>query len=227
MGAVPGGKGPASRPRSEAYYREDCAMYFYDDQALNAYLSHDSVAWAITHWSRPADPPLVCQQWLEHSSAKRLIFYHMYGDLLGLWGRLSEGQRVLDVGGGMTALTRALAGRHAYDLIDVMAHDSGEAVENMLGTLPRYVWLAEDWNAYEPDRTWDIIIANDLFPNVDQRLERFLNKYLPVCREMRLSLTTYDNGRFYRVRRTAGEEIMWMAAWDARQTREVMAPYRR
>ena len=71
----------------------------------------------------------------------------------------------------------------------------------------------EDWYTYEPG-DYDIIIANDLFPNVDQRLELFLDKYLPHCKGMRLSLTYFDEPKWYVAKRVDGDEILTMAAWS-------------
>jgi len=81
-----------------------------------------------------------------------------------------------------------------------------------------------DWYDHKPGN-YDVIIANDLFPNVDQRLELFLDKYLPHCKEMRLSLTYFDEPKWYRATRPEGEVITmlaWtekminLAFWDAR-----------
>lgn len=70
-----------------------------------------------------------------------------------------------------------------------------------------------DWYDYQPGQ-YDVIIANDLFPNVDQRLELFLEKYLPRCKEMRLSLAYFDEPKWYRAKRIDGDEILTMEAWD-------------
>jgi hypothetical protein len=81
-----------------------------------------------------------------------------------------------------------------------------------------------DWYDFQP-ADYDIIIANDLFPNVDQRLELFLAKYLPHCKEMRLSLTYFDAPKWYRARRTDGDEILTMLAWNEEQVRTLVYEY--
>jgi hypothetical protein len=73
----------------------------------------------------------------------------------------------------------------------------------------------QDWYNYSPGKH-DVIIANDLFPNVDQRLELFLNKYLPHCKQMRLSLTYFDKPYWYRAVRSGGE-VVTMMAWNRDQ----------
>ena len=78
-----------------------------------------------------------------------------------------------------------------------------------------------DWYNFSPHRGYDIIVANDLFPNVDQRLELFLEKYLPHCKEMRLSLTYFDKPHWYRATRPEGE-VITMLAWDWQQILELI-----
>jgi hypothetical protein len=73
---------------------------------------------------------------------------------------------------------------------------------------------------------FDVVIANDLFPNVDQRLALFLDKFLPVANEIRLSLTYYNQPRFYRCRSLTSEEIFCMLAWDGEQTARTLMRYR-
>ena len=54
-----------------------------------------------------------------------------------------------------------------------------------------------DWLSFNATGQFDVIIANDVFPNVDQRLVLFIEKFLPATQEIRLSLTYYNELRFY------------------------------
>ena len=65
---------------------------------------------------------------------------------------------------------------------------------------------------------YDIIIANDIFPDVDQRLELFLDKMLKHCKELRLVLTYYNEPKFYTTKRTDDLEIMTFLSWDGEIT---------
>ena len=65
-----------------------------------------------------------------------------------------------------------------------------------------------------PDENYDIIIANDIFPDVDQRLELFIEKMLPNCGELRLVLTYYNTPKFYLTKRTDDTELMTFLSWD-------------
>ena len=74
-------------------------------------------------------------------------------------------------------------------------------------------WLNADW--YDEDfETYDIVIANDIFPDVDQRLEIFIDKMLPKCKELRLVLTYYNEPRFYQMKRNDDSEVLTFLSWD-------------
>jgi hypothetical protein len=166
------------------------------------------------------DRQLTVQRWLAASPAKRLIAELLYSDLLA-----SEGLRILDVGGGLSTLTRWLAARHDYELVELMVHDPPERVAAFCDSVDKLIVHASDWWSFPLRGPYDLVIANDLFPNADQRLALFLERVLPSAREVRLSLTYYNRPRFYQARRLDAEEILWMLAWDGRQTRTVLAPF--
>lgn len=79
-------------------------------------------------------------------------------------------------------------------------------------------WLQEDWYKLELIEDYDIIIANDIFPDVDQRIELFIEKMLPHCRELRMVLTYYNTPCFYTTKRTDDSEIMTFLSWDGEIT---------
>lgn len=187
---------------------------------LEAYSARDWIGELLTATARQNDEKLVCQRWLAETPAKRLVFAELYGDLLN-----SAGIRILDVGGGLSSLTRLLAERHNYELVDFMAHDAPEIVEGFCASGPSLVIHQTDWFAVDLIGPYDVVIANDLFPNVDQRLELFLRKFLPVCREVRLSLTYYNEPRFYLSKRIDADEILCMLAWNGRMTRLALEPF--
>jgi SAM-dependent methyltransferase len=195
-------------------------MQLVTQAELSRYLADDSIAAMRSAFAAPDDVGLTCQRWLDESPAKRLVFDRLYGDLLRGERRL----RVLDVGGGFTSFTRELARRHDYVLVDLLAHDAAqaEAFREVLGPLRFHVL---DWYDYQPDSDFDVVIANDLFPNVDQRLPLFLSRFLPRTREIRLSLTYYETPRFYLARRLDGDEVLCMLAWNGALTRAALEPF--
>jgi hypothetical protein len=187
---------------------------------VEEYLRQDRILGALNSSSRPGDEDLTCQRWLRNEPAKRLILQKLYGDLL-----TGPRRRVLDVGGGLTSITRVLAARHDYTLIDLMAHDRLPDVHGMLeGSLSAKV-LVQDWYEADLEDAYDVVVANDLFPNVDQRLGLFLDRILPRAAEVRLALTYYNDPRFYLAKRVNADEILCLLAWDGATTSRCLTRY--
>jgi len=114
---------------------------------------------------------------------------------------------------------------HDYTLLDPLYHEKPKAVKNFLAHAPKLTCLTEDWFIWQPERSYDLVIANDLFPNVDQRLELFLARYLPFSTEIRLSLTFHNKPRFYTARRVDGDEILHVLSWDGAILELVLARF--
>ena len=187
---------------------------------LDAYLRDDVILRLLDEHSHEGDEAFTTQRWLRDSGPKRCIYRELYGDLLDGSRR---GARVLDVGGGYTGLSRLLARPTDYTLLDIMSHDSLEGVRAVEREEGCSFLIDRDWLQFaEVADEYDLIIANDLFPNVDQRLGLFLERYLPRCVELRLSLTYYNTPRWYPVKRLDGEEVFHMVAWDGETTRRVL-----
>jgi len=195
-------------------------MRLVNKDMVDVYLREDTIAFLLDQYTDGFDDKLACQRWLRETPAKRLIYQELYGDLLK-----NTGRRVLDVGGGLTSLTRILARQHRYELIEMMAHDNAGAVTRLKASVDRLIVHISDWYEFQPMGAYDIVAANDLFPNVDQRLDLFIEKFIPHCHELRLSLTFYEEPRFYTARRIDGEELLCLLAWDGRQTKGVIEKY--
>lgn len=212
-----------SRSRSTAAVSSDSseAMCLVSKEMLDEYLRDDAVFRLLEAASRPEDERFASHRWLRHSLPKRFIYQRLYGDLMS---PTPSRRTVLDVGGGYTALTRVLLQTTEYTLLDLLSHDDRTdlaAIESETG-VPFHT--AQDWYSYDGG-PFDVIIANDLFPNVDQRLGMFIEQYLPRCKELRLSLTYYNTPRWYAVKRLEGDEILHVLAWDGNQLRRVLEPY--
>lgn len=128
-------------------------------------------------------------------SPKEHIYNQLYGSLRAPRG---PALKVLDVGCGPDAKKhRSFRGNVQVEAVDLT--------------------LGRDWSEPNP-RHYDLIVANDIFPNVDQRLPEFLEMYLPRTKEMRLSLTFWDGRpKWYRCERTDGDEILTMRGWIREQ----------
>ena len=197
-------------------------MFVLTPPRLADYAASDRIGRLLADETQPGDEAFVSQRWLQESLPKRLMYECIYGDLLGDDG---PRRRILDVAGGFCALTRRLLTRHDYTLVEISAHDAATALRAVERSLGRQFWVEGDWWAQAGGRPWDVVIANDLFPNVDQRLAMFLEKFLSLAGEIRLSLTYYDEPRFYFARRVQGEEVLCVLAWTGQQTREVLECY--
>ena len=189
-------------------------------ELLAHYMSDDWVARALRDNARAGDQDLTCHRWIADTPAKRLAFALLYGDLAR-----DGGKRVLDIGGGLSSLTRLLCERNDYELIDLMAHDTPDQVERFQAASPNFKLTRSDWHDAATSGTYDVVIASDLFPNVDQRLELFLDRMLPLAREVRFSLTLYNKPRFYITRRVDADEILCMLAWNGHQAKDVIGRF--
>ena len=184
-------------------------MLLVTKSRIDEYLYNDITEKRLNTLSLPSDESLTCQRWLRESAPKRFIYDKLYADVLSC----NERRRILDIGGGLTAFSRELASRHDYYLIDLLVHDDPTIANVIANETNRHFLHVADW--YDVDTgDFELVIANDVFPNVDQRLEIFLERYLPKCNKLRLSLTWYDPPRFYPVKRIDCEEIFFITAWD-------------
>lgn len=198
------------------------AIQLVTQERLRNYMLQDTVGVLLERVSLDGDESLTAQRWLSQSPPKRLIYEWLYGDLLTDGARR---RRVLDVGGGLLALTRELAKAHDYTLLDLLAHDSPHKAASMERDVGRPLVIQSDWFAYDCPGVYDVVIANDLFPNVDQRLELFLQRFISKAKTIRLSLTFYNLPRFYLARRLDADEVVCMLAWDGPLTRETLKPF--
>lgn len=197
-------------------------MIFLDQILLDNYIGNDVILRLMNEMSQPDDTFFTSHRWLLESPPKRMVYFYLYGDLLE---PTQEPKRVLDVGGGFSSLSRILIKNHSYILLDIMVHDRHkdlQAVEVLYG---KSFWENSDWFRFNSLEKFDIIIANDLFPNVDQRLAMFIEKYLPLCHEMRLSLTYYNTPRFYYAKRIDADETLCFLAWDGEQVKHVLTKF--
>jgi SAM-dependent methyltransferase len=188
---------------------------------LEAYLrGGDPVLELLEAHARDDDASATSHRWLVESPAKRMLYWRLYGDLL----TERRGLSVLDVGGGYSSLTRLLAERHDYTVLELFAHEDADRMAALDVELGGF-WLRGDWYRAAIEREFDMIVANDLFPNVDQRLVPFLDRYLARCRELRLSLTYFNAPRFYETRRVDADEILFVVPWDGEQLARSLEPY--
>ena len=179
-------------------------MKLYTDTDLLNYLLNDTVLQKLSNYR--GDEKFASHNWLLAIPAKRMIYNDVYGHLFG-----GDRKKVLDIGGGFCGLSRELFSEHDYTLIDTMNHDEQKMVETLLNEYGERL-IQKDWLEFEPKSQYNFIIANDVFPNVDQRLELFIKKFRPFG-DIILILTAYNN-RFYKVKRIDADEIFTIQSLD-------------
>ena len=180
-------------------------MILFNKNLLNEYIKNDIIFDQLALNAMKIDKTFASHKWLLDSPPKRMIFNHVYKDLLNLNG---QPKKILDVGGGYSSLSRLLIKNNNYELLDIMAHDSHDLLFSLENSLKNNFWINNDWYEFSANK-YDTVVANDIFTNVDQRLELFLDKFLPICKEIRLTLTYYNKPRFYTVKRIDADEI-WL-----------------
>jgi SAM-dependent methyltransferase len=153
-------------------------------------------------------------EWLRTMPWKRSLAAALLGDLLR---REAPRRRVLEIGGGLSALTLLLARRHDYRLVERATHEPASAYEAVMREVGRDFVTIGDWADVGFDDDFDFVVANDLFPNVDQRLEEFVERFRGRS-ELRLSLSYYENTLFD-VRRVESGERLIVKPWGLRDIR--------
>ena len=151
----------------------------------------------------PKSCNLVSSKWLRESPGKRRAFGLCYE------GILEHGFRkvVTDVGGGLSHITETLFERRNYVLVDPLHHVSTAESEGIKGyeglSLHKIDWLDFNFEGSE------LIIANDIFPNVDYRLATFLEILLASSvKELRLILTVFYGQKFMEVKKIDSGEVL-------------------
>jgi len=195
------------------------SLHHYTQKDLDSYLARDSISSWLAANTTEKEEKLGCNKWLTTTPIKRLIFNDIYANLLGE----ERGKNILDIGGGVTAYTKILGAFHDYTLIDLLSHDDQLIAENIFRE-HNITFLKDDWQNVSFSNKFDIVICNDLLPNVDQRIKMFLEKFLPISSSISILLTYQNNDRFYKVKRTDADEIMFLQAWSGAQLRQVLEP---
>lgn len=189
-------------------------MITYHKNDLEEYLKNDWILDMINNCASENEKTIRTNKWLFEMDNKRMIYADVYGDILR--GEVGSDTSVLDVGGGINALTKKLAENCDYHLLDFLAHGGSEYLASFSEQY-KIDWINDDWYQTNLDR-YDVIIANDIFPDVDMRMELFIEKMLPVCRELRLVLTYYNQPMFYQAKRVNDSEVLTFLSWDGEIT---------
>lgn len=198
-------------------------MLYFTLEMLENYLSGDYILKMLDNSPYSYLSRFQSDKWISSIPAKRLALSRLYHDILNN----SRSLNVLEVGSGLNRILPLIAKNANLTIVDTF-YDDIEIIEHPDITFPlldcNIKVNVNTWYDYIPAQSFDLIIANDIFPNVDQRLDSFLSKYLPLCKEMRLTLTVHpDKSELVSIMRT-GEHIM-MQFWDHYFLYECLRPY--
>lgn len=200
----------------------------YAQKDLDEYLKDD---WVLKELQKyPEDNIFISQKWLFDIPAKRMIYADVYEEFLK-----TKGKRILDIGGGFCSLSRKLIENHSYTLVDVMTAGNGEKLKDIEKEIGRNFWQNKDWDEFETEESYDLIIANDIFPNVDQRLGKFLRKFKGKAKRTILTITCYDQKSwladwteklmsftYNKIKRVNGDKIIFVRAPSTDKTSGIL-----
>ncbi|MBT3604116.1 MAG: hypothetical protein HOE48_01945 [Candidatus Latescibacteria bacterium] len=160
----------------------------------------------------------MANQWLLDMPWKRPVAFMMLADLVQPDQPAKE---ILEIGGNLSYFTYELAKHHNYILVDKATHETEDNYHKVETQIKKTFVHNCDWADFTSKSHYDIVIANDIFPNVDQRLYEFVDRFLPQTQEMRLTLTYYEDTSF-EVQRLASGEMLTMRPWGLRDIRHFM-----
>lgn len=164
----------------------------------------------------------ISNRWLVDAPWKRVIYYKLFEDILFNKEKLS----LLEVGGNISFCTLLLCKRHCYTLLELASHEGEEHYRKLERALDKKFFIHCDWSEYEiRTEQFDLVIANDLFPNVDQRLYEFVERFIPLAKMIRLTLTYYKN-TYFTVKRVPSGELLTVKPWELEQIREFVNRYK-
>jgi len=191
------------------------------NHCLNHYLKNDWIFHELNLLRDEKKDLYTTDTWLLSAPAKRCIFNLLYGDLRNA----STKMRVLDVGGGLSCFAWSQFEKIDYKVLDLFHHESPQALHKFSKAFPSAKLIHSDWEQFEITNNYDLIIANDLFPNVDQRVDEFIEKFSSHTTEIRLSLTYYNQRRCYQVKRVDADEVFFIRPWNGQQLHTALSPF--
>lgn len=185
------------------------------------FLNSDWVLAQLVKLARLIDISFPSQRWLLESGSKRYVFSCLYAELLK---SQTERFSVLDIGGGLTSFTRPLVKKHSYQVAQLSAHDDEALVKTFEKECGQSFVTFSDWRDVSLHQ-YELVIANDIFPNVDQGLDTFLALAREAHTRVKLSLTWHTPRVHYRLRRSDGNELLTMVSWTGDQLLHSLMPY--
>lgn len=160
-------------------------------------------------------------RWMKENPNKLSIYLNMYQDLF------NSNNEIFDIGGGISILSKLLSMGNNYTLIDPLVNEPrSEILLNFL-IANRIRHIENDW--YEilekQVKKESVVVANDFFPNIDQRIVAFLELAERKKFYFRITLTWYSFLKYYKVQRTDADEQMILAQFQEFDIEKILAKY--
>ena len=185
-------------------------MKIINKEGVDKYLNNDWILRELENINNGGAKVYTSDQWLINDPAKRCVYDRVYRN----FSKVSKDFKLLDIGGGLSTFSHSFLGHLDYEIVDTCNHESNEDIGRAVKEHTKMKLSRSDWKEFQHSGTYDCVVANDIFPNVDQRVEEFLAKFLPITKEIRMSLTYYNTPRTYKVKRVDGDEIFYIRPWD-------------
>lgn len=101
---------------------------------------------------------------------KRAMFHHIFGDVMS--------KKILDLGGGYCGV-RKLIENPNYTLLERREVFGALPTKTVIGQIEHYL----------SDEEFDVVVCSDLLVSNFRDIKYLFDKFLPLCREFRFSLT--------------------------------------
>lgn len=177
------------------------ALTRFSDLDLEIYLEDD---WVLNKLQTLVQPIYLSDKWLQKIPAKRMMFSSLYKDLF----EPTADFKCLDVGSGQTRLLPQVNKDVKLTLLEPLPPPMPTTGDYHVGSWEDSFLLKEVFD-------WDLITSNDVFPNVDNRIVRFLESALPRTQKLVMTLTAHNAEKEYlNLTKSDGEVLAWQP-WDS------------
>jgi len=173
----------------------------FSEPDLQSYLEDD---WVLSKLQELREPLYLSDNWLKNIPAKRMMFSSLYKDLFQQTADL----KCLDIGTGQTSLLPKVNTDVKLIFLDPLPPALPMTDNYHVGN-----W--ESSHLLEKEFDWELITCNDVFPNVDNRIVRFLERALPRTQKLLMTLTAHSPEKEYlSLTKSDGEVLSWQP-WDS------------
>ena len=150
-------------------------MEIVDKVGVEKYLDDDWILREIKNINNEGSKVYTSDKWLINDKAKRCVYDLVYSN----FSKVSKDFKLLDIGGGLSTFSHSFLGHLDYEVVDTFDHETIEDIESAGKQYKKMKLSRSDWKEFQCSETYDCVVANDIFPNVDQRIEEFLAKFCP------------------------------------------------